>query len=205
MVWTATHYEEDSIDGCRTRRELRDWVKRQAARRRREYLTTVYPWMNDYSHLVGEIELSCRAITIDPSEEWRSILRQRTKQGWSAACVSFYSRYERHRITKKLASMGDHYVSPAYRCEDKFAIVHVINNPEIVVLFKEVQDRDEFVEWAKRFERPVLLVTKKDHIPEAAKRLLRGRNHYVLVGTNATAISVEVMTDEIMREIQSHL
>jgi hypothetical protein len=80
-----------------------------------------------------------------------------------------------------------------------------VNDPELTIFFKEMRDRAMFIEWASRFERPVLLSTKKDTIPIEAQRLLRGLNHYVLRGSNGTVISCEIIHDDLARQIQSHL
>lgn len=202
-VWTS--HEEDPIDDCRTLSQLRAWRKRQSARIMERFRTSVHPWMSDYAHVMDSVELSARSVTIDPEEEWRKDHKHYARKGWFPACVTSYSRSERYAMTRFLMGLGPTFVGRAERSEDKYAIVHLVNDPEVVIFFKELRDRARFLEWARRFERPVLFATKKESLPEEAKRLLRGRNHYVLKGSNATVISCEIIPDALMRAIQSHL
>lgn len=203
--WNTITRDDDS--DCRTIGELRARHKELMARRNELWRTEVYPWMSDFTEVLDYLQLCCRPIRMDLEEEWRPTLKKYIKKGWEPICMTQYSRIERLAITRELKlCRGKTWTSRPMRSQDKFAIVHLVNEPEIIIMFEDPVDRARLLLWLKnRFPRPSVLFTAKPELPVEVRRMLRGKNHYVLRGSQGAVISAEAMPTEKLKEIQALL
>jgi hypothetical protein len=168
-----------------------------------------YPWFYRMERLLDEVTLDwfpCshgELPSLDDDRGWArvdSFYREEMlleAQGWKCYSLAIWSQYELTHIKRFIEETQLARLHPPTETIDTYPIIGTHENLcSSVAVHPDAQER--FVDLLMSFHRPSLIVTREDtakltpYLPE---------NHLVLIGSECTAVSYDLVSAEAQAEI----